>query len=128
MVIAAKKQLIENAWDLDVFKLAYAVSLSIHEISKSFPKEETFSLTSQIRRCSKSICANLAEGFAKQFISSAEFKRFLAISLGSSAEMQVWIRYCQDLNYISQQQAKKLQNDYSNISRMLGKMHTNATT
>jgi len=119
----AAKKLVENAWDLDVFKLAYATSLSIHEISKSFPKDELFALTNQIRRCSKSICANIAEGFAKQLFSSAEFKRFIAIALGSAAEMQVWVSYCFDLHYINNQQAKQWKDDYASISRMLGKFH-----
>ncbi len=124
MVEAVKNKFIGNAWDFEVFKLAYAVSLSIHEISKSFPKDEIFSLTNQIRRCSKSICASLSEVFAKQIFSTQEFKRFLAISLGSSAEMQIWVCYCKDLDYISQQQAEKWQNDYSKVSRMLGKLHS----
>lgn len=123
MVEAAKNKFIENAWDLEVFKLAYAVSLSIHEISKSFPKDEIFSLTNQIHRCSKSICANLSEGFARQIFSTLEFKRFITMAIGSSAEMQVWIRYCRDLSYINQQQAKQWLDDYSKVSRMLGKLH-----
>jgi four helix bundle protein len=57
-------------------------------------------LAEQVRRASKSICANLAEGFGKQRDSSAEFKRFLLMAIGSSEEMQVCIRYCKDLGYI----------------------------
>src|SRR5690242_11949360 len=62
-----------------------------------------FGLAEQVRRASKSICANLAEGFGKQRDSSAEFKRFLLMAIGSSEEMQVRSRYCKDLGYIDEQ-------------------------
>lgn len=124
MPTTASKKLIENAWDLDVFKLAYSTSLLIHQASKAFPKEELFALTNQIRRCSKSICANIAEGFAKQFVSTAEFKRFIAMALGSAAEMQVWIRYCLDLGYITQADTDQWSGDNNSVSRMLGKLHS----
>jgi four helix bundle protein len=123
----AVRKLVENAWDLDVFKLAYDTSLTIHRATKSFPKEELFGLTNQIRRCSKSICANIAEGFAKQFVSSAEFKRFISIALGSAAEMQVWTSYCLDLQYIDKQDATQWKNNYASVSRMLGKLYANIT-
>jgi four helix bundle protein len=125
MKAAANTILVENAWDLEVFKLAYASSLSIHKISKTFPKDEMFALTNQIRRASKSICANIAEGFAKQTLSSAEFRRFIAIALGSAVEMQVWIRYCFDLEYITNNQASEWKQSYTAISRMLGKLFAN---
>ena len=127
MQTVTSKKLVENAWDLDVFKLAYGTSLSIHQVSKTFPKEELFALINQIRRCSKSICANIAEGFAKQLVSAAEFKRFIAIALGSAAEMQVWIRYCFDLSYITQTHADQWSGDYVSVSRMLGKLHSTIT-
>jgi four helix bundle protein len=88
---------IKSFEDLDVFQRAYALSLIIHKVSLAFPKVEQFGLAEQVRRASKSICANLAEGFGKQRDSSAEFKRFLLIAIGSCEEMQVWIRYCKDL-------------------------------
>jgi 23S rRNA-intervening sequence protein len=63
--------------DLEVFQRAYRVSLEIHRASLSFPAVEQRALAEQIRRASKSICANIAEGYAKQHVSLAEFKRFL---------------------------------------------------
>src|SRR3982751_1911712 len=83
--------------DLEVFQRAYKVSLEIHRFAQTMPQVEQFDLASQIRRASKSICANLAEGFGKQSRSKAEFKRFIQMSIGSSDEMRVWIRYCLDL-------------------------------
>src|SRR5581483_8711584 len=100
------KKLIKEAWDLEVFRRAYVLSLLIHKESKKFPKDELFGLTNQIRRCSKSICANLAEGFAKQEFSSSEFKRFITIAIGSVTELRIWIRYCLDLDYIHKPMAK----------------------
>ena len=66
--------------DLEVFKRAYRVSLEVHRISLGFPRIEQFALGDQVRRASKSICGNIAEGFGKQSQSVAEFKRFLRIA------------------------------------------------
>jgi 23S rRNA-intervening sequence protein len=66
--------------NLDVFKRAYAISLAVHRQSLKFPSLEQYGLAEQVRRASKGICANIAEGFAKQVISNAEFKRFLAMA------------------------------------------------
>ena len=86
--------------DLEVFQRAYRVSLEIHKESLQFPKIEQFAMADQVRRASKSICANIAEGFAKQRRSSAEYRRYLLMAIGSADEMRVWIRYCLDLDYI----------------------------
>ena len=75
--------------DLAVFKLAYRLSLEIHRASLDFPAIEQRALAEQIRRASKSICANLAEGFGKQVASPREFQRFLAMAIGSADEMRV---------------------------------------
>lgn len=105
--------------DIDVFQRAYKISLKIHKSSLSFPPIEQYALGDQLRRASKSICANIAEGYGKQKISRAEFKRFLLIALGSSDEMRVWCRYCFDLGYIKQDTWEEWKNEYSTISRML---------
>jgi four helix bundle protein len=105
--------------DLEVFKRAYRVSLEVHRISLQFPKIEQYGLADQLRRASKSICANLAEGFGKQSRSPAEFKRFIQISIGSADEMRVWIRYCLDLGYIEQAQWQTWRDEYQEIARML---------
>ena len=89
--------------DLDVFRRAYQVSLYLHRASLQFPKVEQFAgLADQMRRASKSICANIAEGYGKRRRSSAEFKRYLLMAIGFADEMQVWLRYCSDLEYIDQ--------------------------
>ena len=72
--------------ELEVFQRAYKVSLDIHRFSLTMPQIEQYALADQLRRASKSICANLAEGFAKQSQSSAEFRRFIMMSMGSADE------------------------------------------
>ena len=105
--------------DLHVFKRAYQVSLDIHKLSLRLPKEEQYGLADQMRRASKSICANLAEGFAKQSQSKAEFRRFILMSIGSADEMRVWLRYAHDLGYIEAEQWQHWRDEYEAISKML---------
>lgn len=110
---------IRTARDLDVYKRAYSVSLDIHKTSLAFPKIEQFALADQMRRASKSICANLAEGFGKQTHSKLEFGRFLSIALGSCSEMQTWIMYAWDLGYIQQSELNNWLKEYDAIFAML---------
>lgn len=120
--------LVERFRDLEVYKKAFALSLDIHRASSTFPKHELFALSSQIRRASKGICANIAEGFVKQQSSRAEFKRFLMIALGSATEMQVWVDYALELGYINPSQHHEWQDGYDHILRMLQKMHDHTPT
>ena len=110
---------IDRGEDLDVFRRAYQVSLEIHKASLDFPRIEQFALADQVRRSSKSICANLAEGFAKQSYSAAEYRRYLTIAIGSSDEMQLWLRYCIDLGYIEEVTGRQWVADYVETSKML---------
>ena len=105
--------------DLAVFKLAYRLSLEIHRASLDLPVVEQYALGDQIRRASKSICANLAEGFGKQAASPAEFKRFLMMAIGSADEMRVWLRYCLDLGYIDQPTWQRWRDGYQEVAQML---------
>ncbi|GIZ54150.1 four helix bundle protein [Noviherbaspirillum aridicola] len=105
--------------DLDVFQRAYKLSLEVHRVSLEMPAIEQGALADQIRRASKSICANLAEGFGKQAQSKAEFKRFILFSIGSADEMRVWIRYCVDLGYIDQTTWQHWRDEYEDIAKML---------
>lgn len=76
-------------------------------------------MASQMRRASKSICANMAEGFAKQAQSIAEFKRFLSLGIGSCGELQIWINFSRDLGYIALEKIFELKNRYDKVVRML---------
>src|SRR5271166_452729 len=112
------REKIERVEDLEVFRRAYRLSLEIHKSSLALPRIEQFALADQLRRSSKSICANLAEGFAKQSYSAAEYRRYLAVAIGSSDETQLW-RYCIDLGYIEEVVGRRWMADYVEISRML---------
>ena len=114
-----KGRAISTFEDLEVFKRAYRVSLEVHRISLKFPQTEQYGLADQIRRASKSICANLAEGFGKQSRSTVEFRRYIQISIGSADEMRVWIRYCLDLGYIDQATWQHWRDEYQEIAKML---------
>ena len=105
--------------DLEVFQRAYKLSLEIHKMSLTMPQIEQQALADQIRRASKSICANVAEGFGKQSQSKAEFRRFILMAIGSADEMRVWIRYCLDLKYIDEEGWKRWREEYEQIARML---------
>jgi len=93
-------KLIKSAKDLTVFKRAYAFSLILHKASLKFPQIEQYGLAKQLRNCSKSVCANIFEGFPKQSQSKAEFKRFITIAIGSANETELWSDYAFDLGYI----------------------------
>ena len=105
--------------DLQVFQRAYRMSLEIHQESLKFPRIEQRVLGDQVRRASKSICANVAEGYGRQKRSKAEFKRFLQMAIGSSDEMRVWVRYALDLGYIDEAVWRRWRDEYQIISRML---------
>ena len=83
----------EKGWrfeDLDVFKRAYTVSLEVHRRSRDFPRSEQYGgLADQMRRSSKSICALIAEGSARQRSSSVEFRRYLVMAMGSADETRL---------------------------------------
>jgi four helix bundle protein len=111
--------------DLEVFRRAYRVSLDLHQASLLFPKVEQFAgLADQMRRASKSICGNIAEGYGKRRRSKAEFKRYLLMAIGSADEMQVWLRYCADLEYIDRKRCVQWRNEYREIARMLQGLYT----
>ena len=105
--------------DLEVFQRAYRLSLEIHRQSLKLPPIEQRVLADQLRRASKSICANVAEGYGRQKRSKAEFKRFLQLAIGSSDEMRVWVRYALDLGYIDEATWRRWRDEYQMISRML---------
>src|SRR6476620_5803106 len=114
-----KSGAIRSFEDLDVFKRAYRASIEVHKVSLKFPQIEQWALGDQIRRASKSICANIAEGFGKQRQSRAEFRRFVMMAIGSADEMQVWTLYCRDLGYIEGATAERWRGEYREIARML---------
>ena len=107
--------------DLKVYKLAYEAAMKIFEISKSFPKEETYSLTDQIRKASRSVCANIAEGYRKR-IYPKHFTSKISDADGECSETMVWLDFSKDCNYISLEIHKELTYSYEEIGKMLGGM------
>ena len=100
--------------ELDVYKMAFQASMEIFNLTKGFPKDERFSLSDQIRRSSRSVCANLAEAFRKRkYPNSFVYK--LNDCEGESAETQVWLDYSLECNYINNETHKKLYEDYEKI-------------
>ncbi len=105
--------------DLVVFRRAYRLSLEVHRASLGWPEREQRGLGEQARRASKSICANIAEGFARRANSPADFRRFLVMATGSADEMRVWLRYARDLGYIADADWRRWREGYREVARML---------
>jgi four helix bundle protein len=107
--------------ELIAYQKAFSLALDVHKTSLGFPDIESYALADQMRRASKSICANIAEGYAKQTQSKAEFHRFLNIAIGSANEMSVWVDFCENLSYINNTQAHEWKDGYDHIAKMLNK-------
>ena len=103
---------------LDVYRRAYALALTVHQKSLGFPEIERFALADQMRRASRSICANVAEGYSRQLQGGADWKRFLIQAIGSADEMQVWCSFARDLGYLDAVRAGAMQTDYVEIAKM----------
>jgi four helix bundle protein len=104
--------------DLKVYQLAYEAALEIHEITKSFPREERYSLTDQIRRSSRSVCSNIAEAFRKRRYSK-NFISKLSDSEAESGEVQVWLDLSESFKYIDNKTHNDLYDKYEHIIAML---------
>jgi four helix bundle protein len=104
--------------ELDVYKKAFEAAMQIFELSKSFPKEETYSLTDQIRRSSRSVCANIAEAWRKRRYEGA-FIAKLNDSEGESAETQTWLEFAVACQYIDRDKARDLFRTYDKIIGMI---------
>ncbi|MEW6130164.1 MAG: four helix bundle protein [Acidobacteriota bacterium] len=113
--------------DLDVYKKAFEAFMRIFEISKKFPKEETYSLTDQIRRASRSVCANLAEAWRKRRYEAA-FVSKLNDSEAESAETQTWLEFAVRCDYLERATAVSLFKVYDEIIAILVTMINNPTS
>ena len=105
---------IENHTDLQVYQKAFEAAMKIFVLSDSFPKEETYSLTDQIRRSSRSVCANLAEGWRKRRY-EAMFISKLADAEGEAAETQVWLEFAVKCSYLKREEAASLYAVYREV-------------
>ena len=109
--------------DLEVYQQGFAAAMKVFEHSKSFPKEERYSLTDQIRRSSRSVCGNLAEGWRKGRYPQA-FVSKLTDSEAEAAETQSWIEFAVKCGYFDRDEAAQLYKEYDRIIGMLVKMIT----
>jgi four helix bundle protein len=100
--------------DLEVYKKAFDASMEIFRLSKSFPKTETYSLTDQIRRSSRSVCANLAEAWRKRRY-PAHFISKLSDAEAEAAETQVWLEFAVECGYLDRELARTLYQRYNEI-------------
>lgn len=123
-VVEGAKTYISSYRDLDVYCRAFELSLEIHKATLQFPSIEQYALAGQLRRASKSICANIAEGYAKQSFSLPEFHRFLGIAIASAVECSVWVDYAVSLGYIDTQCAEKWNQEFVVLEKMLGKLRS----
>ncbi len=116
---------INSVRELEVYKLAFGTAMEIYNISKDFPKEERYSLTDQIRRSSRSVCANLAEGWRKRRY-KAVFINKLSDAAQEAAETQTWLEFALACSYIDKEIFEKLDEKYEHIFAMLITMERKA--
>lgn len=109
---------------LKVFQLSYELAMDIFHLSKTFPKEEIYSLTDQIRRASRSVPGNIAEGYRKRLYPK-HFISKLSDADGEGSETQVWLLFSRDCGYITPDKCEELLEKYEEVGRMLGGMMAN---
>jgi four helix bundle protein len=108
------KRDIKSHRDLDVYERAFKAAMEIFELSRQFPKVETYSLTDQIRRSSRSVCANLAEAWRKRRYSAA-FQSKLSDAEAEAGETQVWLEFAVKCDYLPRDKATNLYRAYDAI-------------
>ncbi|MCV3213523.1 four helix bundle protein [Plectonema radiosum NIES-515] len=111
--------------DLEVYQMAFDAAMQIFALSKKFPVEEKYSLTDQIRRASRSICANFAEAWRKRRYEAA-FIAKLSDSEAETAETQTWIEFAVKCNYLDVETGRNLYRTYNSILGMLVTMIHNS--
>jgi len=109
---------------LIVYQKAYSLAMKIFEITKTFPKEEKYSLTDQIRRSSRSVTSNIAEAWSKRKYPK-HFASKLTDSLGEEYETENWLFYAKDCQYIDENTFNELINDYLDVKKILQSMINN---
>lgn len=125
MIEAVKKTFAETYEDLDVYRRSFSLALIIHRKTLDFPKIEQYALADQLRRASKAVPANIAEGFGRQRNSRKEFARFVMIAASSSDETQVWLKFARELGYLTESEFAQWLDEARILSRMLQSLYTN---
>ena len=120
-----RKRQIRHFRDLDVYRRAFDAAMEIFQMTKGFPSEKRFSLVDQIRRSSRSVCANLAEGWRKRRY-PAVFKNKITDSMQEASETQCWLEFSLACEYIQKSVFDKLDDEYEQLIAMLNSMEMNA--
>lgn len=107
--------------DLIVYQLSYKLAVEIFNLTKSFPKEEKYSLSDQIRRSSRSVPTNISEAWSKRRYTKSFVNRLVDAD-GEASETSVWLDFSRDHKYIPKEQYDHLINKYDEVSRMLNSM------
>ena len=123
--LSGVQHLIQVGTDPENNQKAFELSCEIHAVSKSFPKEETFGVTSQIRKSSKSVCANIGEGYRKRAY-PAHFRSKMSDADMENTETQVWCDFAFACDYIDESKYKELIGISEEIGKMLNKMNAQA--
>ncbi len=119
--------MIKSYKDLIVYQTSFELANEIYWTSRSYPKEEMYSLTSQLLRSSRSVVANIVEGWSKRNYENT-FKRHLIDSLGSCNETILWLEFSLQYKYITEDIFNKYNEKCTEISKMLNKLHDNWKT
>lgn len=109
---------------LKVYQMSYRLAMEIFHLTKTFPKEETYSLSDQIRRSSRSVCTNIGEGYRKR-VYPKHFSSKMTDADGECSETMIWLDFAKDCKYISEEKHKELHDQYLEVGRMLGGMAEN---
>jgi len=116
---------IKHFRDLEVYKKAFMAAMKIYEISKGFPKDETYSLINQIRRSSRSVCSNLAESWRKRRY-KAVFRNKITDAMQEASETQSWLEFSFACKYINKDLFNNLDSEYEEIIAMLNGVEKNS--
>jgi four helix bundle protein len=119
------QKFISNHEDLEVYKIAFDTAMEIFELSKNFPKEEKYSLINQIRRSSRSVCANLSEAWRRRRYKGSFLLR-LNDAEAEAAETQVWLKFAVKCQYLDINSGRKLYCQYNQILGLIVTMTNSA--
>jgi len=120
-----RKGKIRHFRDLEVYRRAFDAAMEIFQLTKRFPTEERYSMVDQIRRSSRSVCANLSEGWRKRKY-EAVFRNKITDSMMEASETQCWLEFSLECGYILRSVFDELDNEYEQIIAMLNSMEMNA--
>lgn len=109
---------------LKAYEIAFDLAMKIFEISKGFPREETYSLTDQVRRSSRSVCSNIAEAYRKRVYPN-HFRSKLSDSDAENAETQSWLHFASECRYISEEDYENLNRQSEEVGKLINYMINN---